>query len=153
MHNEHQSDQVRSVRTVPLSCAMAFACFTEAHHLERWFSDGTMTATIDLHVGGRYSFTFPHDDGPADCISGEYLEVIPGKRLAFTWEWRESGSRTPASPITTVTVEFNRRGAHCEVVVYHQGLPNQEQLDRHDTGWHRTLSRLEAYASGSGRSI
>ena len=45
-------------RRVPLSCKAAFACFTEAHHLERWFGRGSMSAKVALHVGGKFLFDF-----------------------------------------------------------------------------------------------
>ena len=147
MSSKPEGHQARSARIVPLSCAAAFACFTQTRHLECWFGGGTMTATIDLRIRGRYRFTFPHDDGPADLLCGEYLEVVPAKRLVFTWEWRAHGDKNPTSSPSTVTVEFNAHGTHCEVVVCHAGLPNQEQLGWHNTGWQRTLSRLEAHAN------
>lgn len=111
-----------------------------------------MKASVDLQIGGRYCFAFPNERGADDLLCGEYLEIVPAKRLVFTWDWREGGSDTPASPTTIVTVEFLDCGSDCEVIVTHEGFVDETQLEFHDLGWRRSLARLESIVA-DGKSL
>jgi hypothetical protein len=45
---------------------------------------------------------------------------------------------------TLITVEFNARGEHTEVVMIHEKLPNAEFRDMHNEGWTSCLDKLGA---------
>src|SRR5215471_16775235 len=52
-----------------------FAALSRPAQLDRWFTTG---AKVDLRPRGRYS--------NADHDRGKFLEVVPNRRLRFTWD-------------------------------------------------------------------
>ena len=141
----------RLSRTLPVSSAEAFAFFTEPEPLEKWFGRGAMAATVDLRVGGRYRFEFPPGDGPADRLSGEYLEIVPAKRLVITFSVSQPGVRDVEAP-TTVSVDFvDRDDDRCEVVLTHRAIETAADQKRKADGWANTFARLLEYADATRR--
>lgn len=75
---------------------------------------------------------------------GEVLEVDRPRRLVFTWnaEWLPGGS--------TVTVVFHPVDGGTEIVLRHDGLPDQDSADNHEDGWGDILEALEAELAREG---
>ena len=66
--------------------------------MQRWFhehEDDTTEVEIDLRVGGtlRVVTRDPVKDVEYGA-SGQYTEIDPPRRLAFTWLWDHSATRT-----------------------------------------------------------
>jgi uncharacterized protein YndB with AHSA1/START domain len=62
------------------------------------------TVTIDARVGGRYEYTMVNDStGDRFPTVGEYREVVPLKKLVFTWGGPDDVPDD--SPVITVTIE------------------------------------------------
>jgi len=67
-----------------------FRAWTDPTAFAQWMGPPGVTARdvrIDLRVSGRYSLVMDGEDGNAYPLSGEYREIDPPKRLAFTLEW------------------------------------------------------------------
>jgi len=69
-------------------------------------------AELDVRVGGRYRFAMRHPDGAGYEARGVYREVVPQRRLVFTWSWRD-GARTDEA---LVTVQLTPVAAGTELV-------------------------------------
>ena len=86
--------------------------------------------------------------GP-DCDhehTGEYLVVERPRRLVFTWISESTHGRT-----TTVTLELVPRGPdETELVLVHEGLPDETAAGRHRSGWEDILRKLEAIGHEGG---
>lgn len=67
-----------------------------------------------------------------------YLEVVPPERLVFTWiaEW------TNWKP-TIVTVELKDLGDRTEIILTHEGLPDEKSAADARGGWAEILVWLE----------
>jgi uncharacterized protein YndB with AHSA1/START domain len=59
-------------------------------------------ADLDLRVGGRYRFVLREPGGNTYEARGVYREVVPHRRLAFTWSWRDGTAEDEAM----ITVQF-----------------------------------------------
>ncbi len=70
-------------------------------------------------------------------VWGTYKEVTPSKKLAFTWNTEDVQD-------TLVTVEFKDLGEKTEVHLFHDLLPNQEQVDEHNYGWMGCMGNLQS---------
>ena len=86
-------------------------------------------------VGGRFTFT-DRRDGEDVVHTGEYLELVPGKRLMFTFKVPKYSKEE-----TIVRVEITPQGGGCRVVLNHQGVP-PEQAEASREGWTRMLEAL-----------
>ena len=84
--------QVRRVYNVPV--AKVYAAWTEPDQIKHWMgpSDdfGEAQVTSDLRVGGRYRIVMPAPDGQVHKVGGVYREIVPNKRLVYTWAWEST---------------------------------------------------------------
>ena len=76
---------------------------------------------------------------------GEYRELIPGKKIVFTWQWDDD--ETWENRTSVVTVELFESGGGTELRLRHEKLPSEESRDRHSEGWNSLLDRLAQFIS------
>jgi uncharacterized protein YndB with AHSA1/START domain len=76
-------------------------------------------------------------------LSGGAFTVVvpPPTRLVYTWSW--TGTSDDGIE-TVVTVEFRPAGERTELVLTHEGFPDQVRCDRHEGGWTGCLGHLPA---------
>lgn len=122
---------------LPVDVDEAFTLLTEPERLRRW---QTVTARIDLRVGGDYRWTVV----PGAVATGTVREVEPGKRLVLGWGW-EDNEEVPADS-STLTVTVTPVAGGTEVTLVHEGLTG-EQATAHAQGWEHFLGRLEKLAT------
>lgn len=137
---------LRVERSFDASPEEVFDAWTSPEVLKRWWAvrpDGsTPIAEVDLRVGGRYRLAMETPDGERHTVGGEYREIERPNRLVYTWQW-ELDSGEPGH-VSSVTVEFLRRGDHTDVVLEHTALPDAESRDRHAQGWSACLEIFRA---------
>jgi uncharacterized protein YndB with AHSA1/START domain len=138
-----QSESTLEVRrTIAAPRERVFNAWTRAEELRRWFAPGPLTtavADVDLRVGGRYRVTMRGADGVEHTVTGVYQVIDPPQRLVYTWRWEGK----PSAGESTVTVEFRDRGDSTEIVLRHEGLPNEKEIAEHSHGWNGCLEKLE----------
>jgi uncharacterized protein YndB with AHSA1/START domain len=71
-------------------------------------------------------------------ISGTYKEIVPDKKLVFTW----THSLEEFAKDTLVTVTFVARGNGTEVIIKHTNFTAQATADKHNIGWEACLENL-----------
>ena len=76
---------------------------------------------------------------------GEYRELVPEKKIVFTWKW--DNDEVWENRTSVVTVELSDRDAGTELRLTHEQLPSEESRDRHSDGWNSVLDRLEKFVS------
>ena len=117
-----------------------FEAWTTPAMLRAWYgldeSWSTPVVEVDLRVGGRYRITLAPPDGGSFDEAGEYREVDPPRRLAYTSE------STGWEGTQTVTVDFLPHPDGTELVVVEAGYPTAELRDEHAGGWPRFVERL-----------
>lgn len=122
---------------LPVSPDEAFALITQPERLRRW---QTVSATVDLRVGGEYRWSVT----PGHLASGTYREIVPGKQIVFGWGWEGAmGGVEPDSSTVTITLEPNESGTALTMV--HEGLTEEQEVG-HAEGWNHFLERLVAVA-------
>src|SRR6185295_570388 len=87
-------DELLIVRTFPAPASLVFALWSSAEHMKRWMGPKDFTcpeATIDFRVGGGYRAMITSPQHGENRISGVYREIVPDKRLAFTFTWENEG--------------------------------------------------------------
>ncbi len=144
---------------------LVFEVWTKSEHLARWFGPDNVEVElceVDARPGGviRLQHRFPR--GPLVSIRGVFDEVVPPKRLSFTFTFVDSNDRPtvnammpewPAGAHIVMTVELfpTARGTRMTVAqrVAEPELTDSPAIVRHKKlaaiGWNQTAARLVAY--------
>ena len=92
---------VRLSRVFNTTAEHLYACFTDPALVAQWWGpEGAVCpgAENDLRLGGRFRFQMRGvESGELNVVVGEYLEIEPGLRLAFTWQWEGSDEKSARS--------------------------------------------------------
>jgi uncharacterized protein YndB with AHSA1/START domain len=98
-----------------------------------------VSARTDPKVGGSYRIHMRSSEGD-HVVVGRYLEMVPARRLVFTWSW-ESG--TVADSVVTIT--FHASGDGTDIELMHEKLPGRDSVEKHTAGWNGCLDNLVAH--------
>ena len=87
-------------------------------------------AEIDPRPGGVYRL----DPNGRDVIRGEYVEVVPDRRVVFTWGWENPSEGMAAVPAgsTQVEIDLQPHGKGTRVRLTHRQLPPDTRPARHE---------------------
>jgi uncharacterized protein YndB with AHSA1/START domain len=119
--------------------ARVYELLTDAGHLVAWLAP---EAAVEPRAGG--TITWRHENG--DRCGGEFLELVPGRRIVFTYGWDRADVGIPPGS-TTVEIDLRPAGDGTELHLRHHGLPGP-MVEPHSGGWHNYLGRLTALAEG-----
>ena len=121
-----------------------FQCWTEGEHLRRWFAPTpdheTTFAEVDPRVGGDYRIgILDRQRGRTHVVAGTFRELVPAKRLVFSWAWEEPADH-PGD--TLVTVELEPTSAGTKLTLVHEQLTDEDMKASHEQGWAGCLAKL-----------
>lgn len=116
-----------------------FRLLTEPKEYVRW--KGKL-AELEPRPGGKFRVDFMNDK---DIASGQYVEVVPGRRVVFTWGWEGNDIVPPGSSTVEIDLEPDGQGTRLRLV--HRGLP-EPAIPTHTEGWDFFLPRLTNVAEG-----
>jgi uncharacterized protein YndB with AHSA1/START domain len=128
--------------------AQVYAAWTDPVQLKQWFGPEwvrTREIVAEAKPGGRFRWDLINCDGEEKTIGGEYREVVPGKKIVFSW--RHHDDRVWEGRTSIVTVEFSDANDGTELLLRHEQLPSEESRDDHDQGWKSVLDRLEKFVN------
>jgi uncharacterized protein YndB with AHSA1/START domain len=139
---------LRMERTFEAPAERVFDAWTSEEVMRRWWHAGhdweTTEASVDLRVGGalRVAMRNPHDDAQYGG-GGEYTEIDPPTRLAFTWTWDGDSRRQ------LIEIDFDEMDGVTRVRFTHRGLWDEEAVASHEDGWGTAFDNLaRTLASG-----
>ena len=123
--------EVVVTRTFDAPARLVFDAWSKPELFKKWWVPRSMGMTLrscemDVRTGGKYRLAFGDDLADQMAFFGEYLDVVPDKRIVWTNE--ESGE---AGSVTTVTFE-ERDGK--TLLVLSELYPTKEALDAAGTG-------------------
>ena len=116
-----------------------YALLTDAEQFVRWMAPA---AELDPVPGGIVRWT--HANG--DVVSGEYVELVPNRRIVFTFGWERADVEVPPGS-TVVEVDLRPSNGGTKLRLVHRGLAGP-MADAHGGGWTNYLGRLAAVAEG-----
>ena len=132
------ADAIEHVIDIAASPETVFRLLTDPSEYVRW--KGRL-ADLDARPGGRFHVSFADT-----AVRGEYLEVVPNRRVVFTWGWDAPGAAVGPGG-STVQIDLEPRGTGTRLRLVHRGLPAAE-VASHAAGWDYFLPRLTAVAEG-----
>ena len=116
-----------------------FKYFTDGR---RWLMWQGVDAEIDLRPGGAFRVNVTGDGFAA----GKFVEVVPNRRLVFTWGWENPGTPLPPGS-STVEIELIEVARGTLLRLTHKDLPESEK-EIHRAGWKNYTGRLVAVGEG-----
>ena len=123
-----------------------YAAWTDPVQLREWWGPKevqTLKFVADTRVGGKYRWDLVNKDGEKMSVFGEYRELVPGRRVVFTWKWDDDENWENYDSV--VSVDFSDRDGGTELRLTHVQLPSEASRDRHNEGWNSVLNRLEEF--------
>lgn len=136
---------ILSKRFVKAPPQLVFDMWTKAEHLSNWMgprSQKTVECTVDLRVGGQWSFISAGPDGTRQHFYGEYLEIDEPVLLANTWIWAGMPDSVSIERLTLTAVDG---GTLIEGVSRHARIEDRDQHLAHGMadGMAQTYARLD----------
>ena len=138
---------VTIVRTFASPVDEVFAAWTDPALLRRWLAPDpcqVLEVSADARPGGHYRIVVIDAEGNRHITSGEYRELVPGKRLVKTWVYEGMYSAAGRYP-TLLTVDFREAGPRStEITLRQDQLLTPDDRERNTEGWRLCFDKLDA---------
>jgi uncharacterized protein YndB with AHSA1/START domain len=132
---------------LPAHPGRVFVALTDPDELARWWGPHGFTTPgldFDPRVGGSYRITMQPPDGEAFHLSGEFGQVDPPTRLAYTFRWEKPD---PDDQETIVTLTLQDLGNETELVLTQGPFATEDRRALHEQGWTDSFERLQELIS------
>ena len=132
---------------LPAPRPAVYRALTDPSELAKWWGPRGFTAPsveFDPRVGRGYRIGMQPPSGDLFYLSGEFREVDPPARLAYTFRWDPP---SPDDRQTLVTVSLQDRGQRTGVLLTQREFATDERLRLHERGWIDSFGRLERMLS------
>ena len=136
-------------RTYDASPDRVFAAWSDPEAKARWFDGSEDECEFDFRVGGRERRRGTLPDGRAYAFYALYQDIVPARRIVFTYDMLLDGTRISVS---VATVQFRPERAGTRLVFTEQGafLDGHETLGRREQGMGSLLNALAAELRSDG---
>jgi len=127
--------------------SIVFGAFTDAVELAKWWGPRGFTIPrleFEPHVGRSYRIDMQPPQGDPFHLIGEFREIDPPVRLAYTFIWEEPD---PDDVETVVTLSFRGLGESTEVALRQGPFKTEARRALHRDGWSDSLDKLEGLYS------
>jgi uncharacterized protein YndB with AHSA1/START domain len=119
-----------------------YKAFITPEALVKWLPPNGFTAKVhsmDARVGGKYKMSFTNfTTGSSHSFGGDYLELVPGKRIVHTDVF-------DAGPPGTmkVTIDIRKVMVGAEINIVQEGVPDEIPAEMCYLGWGESLDLLK----------
>jgi uncharacterized protein YndB with AHSA1/START domain len=134
-------------RVLPAPPPVVFDAFADPDKLARWWGPaGFSVPSVDFEprAGGAFRIEMQPPEGEAFHLVGEFREVDPPRRLAFTFVWQPPD---PDDVETLVELSFQDLGDSTEVAFTQGDFRTERRRELHKDGWADTFDRLKEFLS------
>ena len=129
-------------RHYPVAPEKVWRAWTDPEAVRRWWGpmpgEPVSAAELDVRVGGRFRIVFGGPQGTDNECAGVYREVVPNRKLVFTWHWPNS---TPER-VSVVTITFKAVADGTQLTFNHAQFFDEAARDGHKRGWTGALDKL-----------
>lgn len=119
-----------------------YRAFLDPDALVKWMAPFGFTAKVhhlEAKVGGTFKMSFTNfTTGSSHSFGGEYLELVPGKKLRYTDKFDDPN--LPGE--MTVTVELESVLCGADVRIEQSGIPAMIPAELCYLGWQESLIQL-----------
>jgi uncharacterized protein YndB with AHSA1/START domain len=138
---------LRLKRILPGPRAAVYRALSDPGELARWWGPRGFTAPsveFDPRVGGSYRIAMRPPGGDLFYLSGEFREVDPPARLAYTFRWDPPD---PDDRQTVVRLSLQDQGERTEVLLTQGEFATDQRRALHEEGWTDSFGRLDQLLS------
>lgn len=133
---------IRLHRVIAAKPEKLYRAFIEPDAVASWLPPYGFLCTVhelEAKVGGQHRMSFRNfTTGDSHAFGGNYLELIPGKRLVYTDRFDD-----PNMPgEMTVTVDLKPVSVGTEVSIEQRGVPDMIPVEACYLGWQDSLHKL-----------
>jgi uncharacterized protein YndB with AHSA1/START domain len=119
-----------------------YKAFITPEAMVKWLPPNGFTGKVhsmDARVGGKYKMSFTNfTTGSSHSFGGDYLELVPGKRIVHTDVF-------DAGPPGTmkVTIDIKKVMVGAEIHIVQEGVPDEIPAEMCYLGWSESLDLLK----------
>jgi uncharacterized protein YndB with AHSA1/START domain len=138
---------VTIIRRIKASPARVWAAITQPNLMLQWWGPDagpTLSVVADVRPGGQFSVVFRLLNGDEHNPTGIYQEVVPERKLVFTWDLPETSER-----VSLVTFLLRPFEDGTELTLTHEHLPDEEMFKSHEQGWTGLADKLSIFLGDS----
>ena len=144
-----QSDEqvLEMQRVLPAAPSVVFTAFSDPNELAKWWGPKGFTTPsleFDPRVGENYRIEMQPPEGDHFYLTGEFREVDPPARLAYTFAWEDPD---PDDVENLVGLSFRDLGESTEVAFTQGPFKTEARRALHRDGWTDGFDKLERLAS------
>jgi uncharacterized protein YndB with AHSA1/START domain len=137
-------------RVLPAGRSIVFGTFSRPNELAKWWGpEGFSTPSLEFQarVGESYRIEMQPPEGDRFYLTGEFREVDPPARLAYTFVWEDPD---PDDVDMVVDLSFRDRGESTEVALTQGPFTTEARRRLHREGWRDSFDKLERLMSVPG---
>lgn len=141
-----ENTSLEITRVIKAPRERVYAAWSDPAQLKRWFGPATTKTRnliADVRPGGQFRWDVDNCDGEEMTVQGEYREVIPGRKVSFTWSWDDDEAWDNRTSLVTVELSDHTEGT--EMRLRHEQLPSEASRDRHHEGWSSVVDSLTTF--------
>jgi uncharacterized protein YndB with AHSA1/START domain len=130
-------------RVLPAPRAEVWGAITDSAKLAEWWGPQGFTipsVEFEARAGASYRIAMQPPDGDLFHLRGEFKEVEPPARLAFTFVWEPAA---PDDRETLATLSLTEHDDQTEVRLTQGVFATEERRALHEGGWTDSFERLE----------
>jgi uncharacterized protein YndB with AHSA1/START domain len=130
-------------RVLPGPPATVFAAFSDPTELAKWWGPSGFTVPsleFEPRVGASYRIEMQPPEGERFYLTGEFREVDPPARLAYSFLWEEPD---PDDVATEVDLRLRDLGGSTEVALTQGQFRTEARRALHRDGWTDSFDKLE----------
>jgi uncharacterized protein YndB with AHSA1/START domain len=134
-------------RDLPAAPSSVFAAFIDPDELAKWWGpEGFTTPSlqVEARVGASYRIEMQPPEGNPFYLTGEFRQVDPTARLAYTFIWQDPD---PDDVETLVNLSFRDLGESTEVALTQGPFKTEARRALHRDGWTDSFDKLERLIS------
>jgi len=133
------------VRRIAARPSIVFEALTTAEGVAAWWGPDDLPvirAEVDARVGGAYRVRFRTVDGKEHESSGEFLEVVPSRRIVMSWHWTVGGVEEERGRTSRLELDLVPIPEGTELTLTHADLEGEASAKSHAGGWGGALDKL-----------
>lgn len=119
-----------------------YRAFTEHDALARWMAPDGFTCLIhsmEVKIGGKFKISFKNfTTGEYHSFGGEYLELIPNKKLVYT----DAFDDPHLQETITTTAIVQKVSCGTDLTIIQENIPNMIPIQQCYLGWQQSLQYL-----------
>jgi uncharacterized protein YndB with AHSA1/START domain len=129
--------------------ARVFGAWSDPAAKTSWFGPAqSEERTLEFAVGGREHFVAEGPDGSVYTYDARYQEIVPERRIIYTYTMDRGETRISAS-LSTVDIEAAGEGTRLRYTEQAAYLDGGDTPDQREHGTREMLEKLDALLSGA----